>query len=151
MANSASASVICGDVGMCSSSSKASIQEQSFAARRLLAPFETYPKQTQKKNPGRLHDLEEGALCEFCETAVSYVEQSLKDNQTQAEIIYGLEYLCNSLDFGGIGGQATVDCDKLDEMPDVTFTIGGRDLFFMVDSYGASPIQSHVLWSNTIS
>ena len=24
-------------------------------------------------------------------------------------------------------------------------------LFFMVDSYGASPIQSHVIWSNTIS
>jgi len=24
-------------------------------------------------------------------------------------------------------------------------------LFFMVDSYGASPIQSNVIWSNTIS
>eukprot|EP01025_Chloroclados_australasicus_P041844 TRINITY_DN4463_c0_g1_i1.p1 TRINITY_DN4463_c0_g1~~TRINITY_DN4463_c0_g1_i1.p1 ORF type:complete len:512 (-),score=63.34 TRINITY_DN4463_c0_g1_i1:362-1840(-) len=122
-ANQVSPQQVCKEVGLCNSSSAS----RFAAARRLLAPFEN-PQDSDNY-------LQSSGLCSFCLTAVTYIEQSLKNNQTEAEVIYGLEYLCNTLDFGGIGGEAVVECDRLPEMPDVAFTISGKDFVLKPEQY----------------
>ncbi|MFS7998829.1 putative phytepsin [Helianthus anomalus] len=73
------------------------------------------------KNNGkssRVHD----EICSLCETAVVWVENKLKRNETEEEIINHADQLCDRLP--SPMGQSAVDCNSLSSMPIVAFTIG---------------------------
>eukprot|EP01023_Acetabularia_acetabulum_P002127 TRINITY_DN1081_c1_g2_i1.p1 TRINITY_DN1081_c1_g2~~TRINITY_DN1081_c1_g2_i1.p1 ORF type:complete len:527 (-),score=108.70 TRINITY_DN1081_c1_g2_i1:271-1773(-) len=132
MAQGESAYAVCETVGLCGN------QKSKFAAaRKLLAPFEKLAQSDAQyaEHTNKLGGYWSGALCDFCLGGVGYIEQSLKDNKTEQEIVYGMEFLCSSLDFGGLGGEAVVDCDKMSDMPDVTFTLGGKDFKLTPEQY----------------
>ncbi|XP_022142263.1 aspartic proteinase-like [Momordica charantia] len=69
------------------------------------------------------------AMCSACEMAVSWMQEQLKQNKTRDDIINYVDELC---DRGSNQGETLVNCDRISEMPTVSFTIG--DKIFELDS-----------------
>ena len=67
------------------------------------------------------------ALCikSTSSTCTSCLQVALASNQTLSQIEERLEGLCELLSFGS--SQAVVDCDRIDSMPDISFTIAGKE------------------------
>jgi phytepsin len=84
--------------------------------------------------------------CAFCRTAVGLVQAALAANATADEVIATLEAACDGLAPLSTGTQALLDCDRVDagDLPDVAFTISGREFVLTPDEYvlrlaGAGP------------
>ena len=63
--------------------------------------------------------------CSACEMAVDYAKELLQINVTRTVVLNELEKICDFVP-AQPGGQAAVDCDKIDEMPNISFTIAGK-------------------------
>ncbi|KAK6796486.1 hypothetical protein RDI58_004187 [Solanum bulbocastanum] len=63
-------------------------------------------------------------MCSACEMAVIWMENQLRQNQTQDRILDYVNELCERLP--SPMGESAVDCGKLSSMPIVSFTIGGK-------------------------
>ncbi|XP_016500121.2 aspartic proteinase-like [Nicotiana tabacum] len=72
---------------------------------------------------GRSTGLQDG-MCSACEMAVIWMENQLRQNQTQDRILNYVNELCERLP--SPLGESAVDCGKLSSMPTVSFTIGGK-------------------------
>ncbi|KAF3451744.1 hypothetical protein FNV43_RR07840 [Rhamnella rubrinervis] len=64
------------------------------------------------------------AVCSTCEMAVVWMQNQLRQNQTQDVIMNYVNELCNRMP--NPLGESVVDCDSLPKMPSVSFTIGGK-------------------------
>uniref|UniRef100_A0A2P2JHI6 Uncharacterized protein MANES_15G068900 n=2 Tax=Rhizophora mucronata TaxID=61149 RepID=A0A2P2JHI6_RHIMU len=64
------------------------------------------------------------AMCSTCEMAVVWMQNQLKQNQTQERILSYVNELCERLP--SPMGESVVDCGSLSTMPNVSFTIGGK-------------------------
>ena len=62
------------------------------------------------------------------------VQVALANNETETQIEDKLAGLCDALSFLG-SSQAVVDCDKLSELPDVSFTIAGKEFGLTPEQY----------------
>ncbi len=65
---------------------------------------------------------------------LSRVQVALANNETETQIEDKLAGLCDALSFLG-SSQAVVDCDKLSELPDVSFTIAGKEFGLTPEQY----------------
>ncbi|KAL0542931.1 hypothetical protein IC582_018012 [Cucumis melo] len=63
------------------------------------------------------------AMCSACEMAVSWIQDELRQNKTQEDIIDNVNELC---DRGSNQEETLVDCGRISQMPSVSFTIGDR-------------------------
>lgn len=63
-------------------------------------------------------------LCKVCEMAVVWVETRLKQKETKEKVFEDLNKLCES--FPSPAGESIIDCNNIQNMPNVTFTIGGN-------------------------
>ncbi|KAH0696250.1 hypothetical protein KY290_013604 [Solanum tuberosum] len=63
-------------------------------------------------------------MCSACEMAVIWMENQLRQNQTQDRILDYVNELCERLP--SPMGESAVDCGKLSSMPTISFTIGGK-------------------------
>ncbi|KAJ8550197.1 hypothetical protein K7X08_033904 [Anisodus acutangulus] len=81
---------------------------------------------------GRSAGLQDG-MCSACEMAVIWMENQLKQNQTQDRILNYVNELCERLP--SPLGESAVDCGKLSSMPRVSFTIGGKVFDLSPDEY----------------
>lgn len=133
---------ICSTLGLCDSSSgstqAATVSPAHVASyRRLLRMLRLDPAAQQLNadlpaKPSPLSD--DGPQCQMCEFIVQYVKVALTNNQTVEQILETLDGACEALSFGS-GGEAVIDCDKIASMPDVTFSIGGRDFTLSAEQY----------------
>ncbi|OMO64833.1 Peptidase A1 [Corchorus olitorius] len=64
------------------------------------------------------------AMCPACEMAVVWMQNQLKQNQTQDRILNYVNELCDRMP--SPMGESGVDCGSLSSMPTVSFTIGGK-------------------------
>ncbi|XP_041023257.1 aspartic proteinase-like [Juglans microcarpa x Juglans regia] len=64
------------------------------------------------------------AMCPACEMAVVWMQNQLKQNQTQDHILDYVNELCNRMP--SPMGESAVDCGRVSSMPSVSFTIGGK-------------------------
>ncbi|KAG6419016.1 hypothetical protein SASPL_121224 [Salvia splendens] len=64
------------------------------------------------------------AMCSVCEMAVVWMQNQLRQNQTQDRILNYVNELCERLP--SPMGQSAVDCASISSMPTVSFTIGGE-------------------------
>ncbi|CAN1242997.1 Aspartic proteinase A1 [Linum perenne] len=64
------------------------------------------------------------ATCAACELAVVWMQNKLKQNETQQRVIDYANDLCDRLP--SPMGESSVDCASLSTMPNVSFTIGGK-------------------------
>nr|QOL01246.1 putative extracellular protein TR9_052 [Trebouxia lynnae] len=130
---------VCATIGLCDA------QQMSDPARKLLAQTLVQAQQSQQDQiprevlkqmiPAEHADrVGESTQCQICEMAVNYVKVALANNETETQIEDKLAGLCDSLSFLG-SSQAVVDCDKLSEMPDVSFTIAGKEFGLTPEQY----------------
>ncbi|KAF7120239.1 hypothetical protein RHSIM_Rhsim13G0152000 [Rhododendron simsii] len=84
------------------------------------------------KNNGRMGGLHDGG-CSACEMAVVWMQNQLRQNQTQDRILDYVNELCERLP--SPMGESAVDCGRLSSMPKVSFTIGGKVFDLSPDEY----------------
>ncbi|XAR53802.1 Phytepsin [Bertholletia excelsa] len=75
------------------------------------------------KNGGLSSGLQD-AMCTACEMTVVWMQNQLRQNQTQDRILNYVNELCGRLP--SPMGESAVDCGSLSSMPIVSFTIGGK-------------------------
>ena len=62
------------------------------------------------------------------------LQVALANNETESQIEDKLAGLCDSLSFLG-SSQAVVDCDKISSLPDISFTIAGKEFGLTPEQY----------------
>ena len=115
---------ICTDLGLCSNASrglKCVAREQALALARTQT---LAPTPAPAPSPSR---------CVACEQAARAVIKQAASNATQAKILAEAEKACGLLP--SPSGESTVDCSKLDSMPDVTLTLAGKDFVLTPQQY----------------
>ncbi|XVF81635.1 hypothetical protein PTKIN_Ptkin15bG0171000 [Pterospermum kingtungense] len=63
-------------------------------------------------------------MCTACEMAVVWMQNKLRKNETEEQILDYVNDLCERLP--SPNGESAVDCKSLSSMPTVSFTIGGK-------------------------
>ncbi|KAG7957665.1 hypothetical protein I3843_11G187200 [Carya illinoinensis] len=101
---------ICSQIGLCTFD----------GTRGVSIGIESVVDDDTRKASGSLRDT----MCSTCEMAVVWMQNQLKQNQTQDRIINYANDLCDRLP--SPMGESAVDCASLSSMPNVSFTIGGR-------------------------
>ncbi|KAF5741427.1 Aspartic protease isoform 2 [Tripterygium wilfordii] len=76
------------------------------------------------KNLDKLSDGLHDGMCSACEMAVVWIQNQLKRNQTEEQILNYVNQLCDRIP--SPNGESAVECSNLSSMPNVSFTIGGK-------------------------
>ncbi|KAG8385764.1 hypothetical protein BUALT_Bualt03G0079200 [Buddleja alternifolia] len=100
---------ICSQVGLCTFD----------GTRGVSAGIESVVDEQEGRSSG-LGD----AMCSACEMAVVWMQNQLRQNQTQDRILNYVNELCERLP--SPMGESAVDCGSISSMPTVSFTIGGK-------------------------
>jgi phytepsin len=97
----------------------------------------------QRRDPGiasvleKQEDVSNGlgnqVTCAFCEMAVIWAQNQLRKNNTEAQIKEYMNQLCERLP--SPMGESMVDCNDLSSMPDISFTISGKDFKLTPEQY----------------
>ncbi|CAN0915641.1 Aspartic proteinase A1 [Linum grandiflorum] len=77
-----------------------------------------------KNNIEKAVGITSEATCAACEMAVVWMQNKLKQNETQQHVIDYANDLCDRLP--SPMGESSVDCGSMSTMPNVSFTIGGK-------------------------
>ncbi|CAL0301145.1 unnamed protein product [Lupinus luteus] len=110
---------ICSQIGLCTFD----------GTHGVSAGIESVVDTNERQSSGGAHD----ATCTACEMAVVWMQNQVKENQTQERIIDYVNDLCDKLP--SPMGQSSVDCGKLSSMPNVSFTIGGKTFDLAPEEY----------------
>ncbi|KAI3456479.1 hypothetical protein Pfo_013142 [Paulownia fortunei] len=100
---------ICSQVGLCTFD----------GTHGVSAGIESVVDEKDGKSSG-LRD----AMCSACEMAVVWMQNQLRQNETQDRILNYVNQLCERLP--SPMGESAVDCGSISSMPSVSFTIGGK-------------------------
>lgn len=80
-------------------------------------------------------DSADSMLCEACTSGVQFVQDTLAGEEAEAEIEAILDLACERAEVLSPGGPALVDCEALESLPDVAFTISGKEFALSPDQY----------------
>jgi phytepsin len=72
-------------------------------------------------------------MCEFCMMSVIWMQNQIRQNQTEEKIINYVNELCERIP--SPMGESAVDCNSLSSMPTVSFTIGGKKFDLAPEQY----------------
>jgi phytepsin len=101
---------ICSQIGLCTFN----------GVRGVSMGIESVVDNRADKSSGSVH----GAGCAACEMAVVWIQNQLRRNQTEDQIMDYVNQLCDRLP--SPSGESAVDCSSLSSMPNVSFAIGGK-------------------------
>ncbi|XP_052178867.1 cyprosin-like [Diospyros lotus] len=76
------------------------------------------------KNSDETPSSHGSAMCTACQMMIVWVQNQLKRNQTEEQILEYINQLCDRLP--SPMGESAVDCSTLPSMPSISFTIGGK-------------------------
>ncbi|XP_021744951.1 aspartic proteinase A1-like [Chenopodium quinoa] len=110
---------VCSKIGLCNFDGK---QDVSMG-------IESVVDVNVDKSSGGIHD----AMCGACEMAVVWMQNQLKQNQTEELILDYANQLCDRLP--SPMGESAVDCSNLSTMPSVSFTIAGKTFDLSPEEY----------------
>jgi len=82
---------------------------------------------------GLCSNSSQGFKCLACKGAADLAIATAKSNSSITEIEKIIEKACTLLP--SPKGESTVDCDKLDTMPDITITLAGKDFVLTPEQY----------------
>ncbi|GKV10465.1 hypothetical protein SLEP1_g21821 [Rubroshorea leprosula] len=83
----------------------------------------------------------EYSLCTFCEMIVFWIQVQLKQQKTKEKIFKYVTQLCENLP--NPVGKSFVNCDEIETMPEVTFTIGDKSFPLTAEQYILRFEESH--------
>ncbi|KAK8923854.1 Aspartic proteinase oryzasin-1 [Platanthera zijinensis] len=72
-------------------------------------------------------------MCSACEMAVVWMQNKLKQNQTQEQVLNHINQLCGRLP--SPVGDSSVDCGAISSMPIISFNIGGKTFNLTAEQY----------------
>jgi len=124
---------VCVATGMCQNNTASSFTASS---RKLTMNQDMLSLDAKKSSSLYLNseDATEGVdLCSVCETIVEYGEDVLLSELAIKMLTNELYDLCES-EAGG-SGEAVVDCDKVDSLPNVDFIMGGKTFTLTPQDY----------------
>ncbi|XWS36782.1 hypothetical protein CRYUN_Cryun20dG0115500 [Craigia yunnanensis] len=101
---------ICSQIGFCTFD----------GTRGISARIESVADESMGKSSDGVSD----AMCTACEMAVVWMQNKLRKNETEEQILDYVNDLCERLP--SPNGESAVDCAHLSSMPSVSFTIGGK-------------------------
>ncbi|KAK7359801.1 hypothetical protein VNO77_01766 [Canavalia gladiata] len=101
---------ICSQIGLCTFD----------GTHGVSVGIESVVDKNERKSFGGFRD----ATCSACEMTVVWMQNRLRQNQTQDQIKSYINELCNKMP--NPMGESSVDCEKISSMPIVSFTIGER-------------------------
>ncbi|XP_012087602.1 aspartic proteinase A1 isoform X2 [Jatropha curcas] len=81
----------------------------------------------------RQSDGLQDAACTACEMMVVWIQNRLRLNQTQDQILNYVNQLCDRLP--SPNGESAVDCSSLSSMANISFTIGGKAFELTPEQY----------------
>ncbi|KAL5583634.1 hypothetical protein UlMin_016076 [Ulmus minor] len=110
---------ICSQIGLCTFD----------GSRSVSMGIESVVNEKAGKASGGLGD----GMCNACEMAVVWMQNQLKRNQTQDQVLNYVNELCERLP--SPMGESAVDCGSLSTLPHVSFTIGGRKFELTPEQY----------------
>ncbi|XP_020249224.1 aspartic proteinase oryzasin-1-like [Asparagus officinalis] len=94
-------------------------------------------------NNGDKSSVGSDLMCNACEMAVVWMQNQLKQNQTQEAILNYINQLCERLP--SPMGESAVECSALSSMPSISFTIGGKTFELTPEQYvlkvGEGPVE----------
>ncbi|GFZ06342.1 aspartic proteinase A1 [Actinidia rufa] len=70
------------------------------------------------------NQLRQNAMCTACEMSVVWMQNQLRQNETQDRVLNYVNELCDRIP--SPMGESAVDCGSLASMPTVSFTVGGK-------------------------
>ncbi|KAJ8764619.1 hypothetical protein K2173_006701 [Erythroxylum novogranatense] len=101
---------VCSQIGFCTFD----------GTRSVSMGIESVVDENLDKHSDGVHD----AMCTACEMMVVWMQNRLRLNQTEDQILNYVNELCERLP--SPNGESAVDCSSLSSMPSVSFTIGGK-------------------------
>ncbi|KAK9268692.1 hypothetical protein L1049_000452 [Liquidambar formosana] len=102
---------ICSQIGLCTFDGTRGV---SMGIKSVV------DEKNHKASSGSLRDT----TCSACEMAVVWMQNQLRQNETQERILNYANELCERLP--SPMGESVVDCGSLSSMPNVSLTIGGK-------------------------
>ena len=138
---SASPREVCIEAGLCEASRRGREDPVATSFKRSLKMVEErYTSMHAGGRGGRTENRndnygDDSMMCGACTTAIEYVQEALSGDETEAEIEAILDLACEQAELLNPGGPAMVDCDKLDSLPDVGFTISGKEFTLSPEQY----------------
>jgi len=106
---------ICSQIGLCSSDGTRDVRNNI--------------ESVVGKSSGGVND----EMCEFCMMSVVWMQNQIRQNQTEEKIINYVNELCERIP--SPMGESAVDCSSLSSMPSVSFTIGGKTFDLAPEQY----------------
>jgi len=73
------------------------------------------------------------STCLMCKTAINTLYTMIGKNATEANIEAKLDQLCNELP--SPNGESVVDCTKISQLPNISFTLAGKDFTLTPEQY----------------
>ncbi|KAE8733172.1 Aspartic proteinase A1 [Hibiscus syriacus] len=101
---------ICSQIGLCTFD----------GARGVSMGIESVVEESNNKSSG----IQDSAMCPACEMTVVWMQNQLRQNQTQDIILNYVNQLCDRMP--SPMGESAVDCKSFSSMPKVSFTIGDK-------------------------
>ncbi|XVF66020.1 hypothetical protein PTKIN_Ptkin10aG0000700 [Pterospermum kingtungense] len=112
--------IVCVDIGLCSYNGS---RHMSGGHKTLIENDESIEGSA----------MGETALCTFCEMIVFWTQVQLKQQKTKEKVFKHVTELCESLP--NPIGKSFVNCDDLEILPDVSFTIGNKSFPLTPEQY----------------
>eukprot|EP00761_Pharyngomonas_kirbyi_P011208 gb/GECH01011233.1/.p1 GENE.gb/GECH01011233.1/~~gb/GECH01011233.1/.p1 ORF type:complete len:482 (+),score=75.29 gb/GECH01011233.1/:1-1446(+) len=75
----------------------------------------------------------DGGLCGVCKTSITLLDNILGKNRTRKEIEHYVEKVCDYLP--SPGGESAVDCNTIDQLPNIDFEIHGKTFTLTPEQY----------------
>ncbi|XP_074311743.1 phytepsin-like isoform X2 [Silene latifolia] len=95
----------------------------------VSAGIETVVERENRKNTTSGIDL----LCTACEMTVAWMQNQLKQSKTKDVVIHYVNKLCENIP--SPNQESVVDCSRVSDLPDVTFTIADKHFRLTPDQY----------------
>ncbi|XP_062143911.1 aspartic proteinase-like isoform X1 [Alnus glutinosa] len=110
---------ICSQLGLCLSN----------GVERVSSGIETVVEKENRKVSSPGNDLS----CAFCEMAVIWIQNQLREKGTKDQVLKYVNELCESLP--SPSGESVIECDSISNMPDIAFTIGNKSFVLTPEQY----------------
>ncbi|KMZ66879.1 hypothetical protein ZOSMA_283G00020 [Zostera marina] len=75
-----------------------------------------------------------GSKCSVCQKSVMWMQDRIKSSQTHYQIMDSVNEICSRFS-GHDLRDSTVDCNTINSMPTISFTIGGKNYPLTPDQY----------------
>ncbi|XP_073138377.1 cyprosin-like [Henckelia pumila] len=111
--------IVCSQLGLCGSNGAHS--ESSNI--EMVVGKETKEEKSNGDSP----------LCSACQMAVAWMRSQIKNDEVKEKVLNYVNQLCESIP--SPSGESTIDCNALSNMPNVSFTIGGKPFALTPEQY----------------